>query len=566
MHSIRFKITAVTIAAVLTSVLALGVIGIYMMGVESDRSSVEKLSLISENIRGKLDAYLKSLIQSMEMGIHMADDSLSELSLDLLGSSDSPERIKKLDAILTEHSEEVEHAFTSIANNTNGIATYYYCINADLGSLEHGFFWSNLGNDTFIKQPDLISTDLDINDQEHTTWYYSPLKAGRAVWVGPYTAHYLGDLLTISYVAPIYRHGFLIGVLGMDIMFDTIVDQIRSMKVYDTGTVMLLDKNGRLLYHPEFPIGSVPDVIMNNDTDPDLFRRSSSGNRMIRYTANGEERQMAFSTLSNGMKVVVSVPVSEINASQRQMSLMFTLVAVMILSLFTVFILLMTHAITKPLERLTSASQKLADGDYDVDLDYREKDEVGMLTDAFSRMRDHLQLYISDLNSRAFSDALTGVKNKGAFNIMVARLNDSIRLGGEEKAPEFGFVVLDCNDLKQINDENGHLFGDMYLQNACSLISRTFAHSPIFRMGGDEFSVLLQKEDYQNRDELMTEFDRMVEENNASAVEVWEKVSLSKGMAIFDPKTDQNAEQVCQRADDRMYENKRHYKERSASS
>lgn len=565
MHSIRFKITAVTIAAVLTSVLALGLIGVFLMGIESDRSSVEKLSLISENIQSDLDAYLNSLKQSMEMGIHMADDSLTELSMDLLGSSDSPERIKKLDEIITEHSEEVEHAFSSIANNTNGIATYYYCINADLGSSEHGFFWSNLGNDKFTKQPDLISTDLDINDQEHTTWYYSPLKAGRPVWVGPYTAHFLGDRLTISYVAPIYRLGFLIGVLGMDIMFDTIVDRISTMKVYETGAVMLLDKNGHFLYHPEFPIGAVPDIVLNNDSDPDLLKRSSSGDRMIRYFANGEERQMAFSTLSNGMKVVVSVPVKEINASQRQMSLMFTLVAVMILSLFTVFILLVSDAVTKPLQRLTAASQKLADGDYDVDLDYREKDEVGILTGAFSRMRDHLQVYISDLNSRAFSDALTGVKNKGAFNITVARLNDGIRLGGENP-PEFGFVVLDCNDLKRLNDEYGHLHGDMYLQNSCSLICKVFAHSPVFRMGGDEFSVLLQTEDYQNRDKLLADFDRMVEDNNASAAQVWETVSLSKGMAIFDPKTDRDAEQVYQRADDRMYENKRDYKEQSAEA
>ena len=67
--------------------------------------------------------------------------------------------------------------------------TYYYCINSDYGSNEHGFFWSKVGENDFVKQADLISTDLDPKDTEHTTWYYSPLKASHPVWVGPYKAH-----------------------------------------------------------------------------------------------------------------------------------------------------------------------------------------------------------------------------------------------------------------------------------------------------------------------------------------------------------------------------------------
>ncbi len=560
MHSIRFKITAVTVAAVLISILVMSGIGILMLRMESDRSSVEKLSLISENVQGRLDAYLNSLKQSMEMGIHMADDSLSDLDLSLLGSSLPPEKLEKLDAILSEHCAEVEHAFSSIANNTNGITTYYYCINSELGSSEHGFFWSNLGENEFVKQPPLISTDLDINDIEHTTWYYSPLKAGRAVWVGPYTAHYLGELLTISYVAPIYRYGFLIGVLGMDILFDTIIDQVSSMKVYETGSVLLMDKEGHFLYHPEFSMGSSPDIqLSSQNTDPDTFKKSRSGDMMIRYTVNGEERQMAYATLTNNIKVIVTAPVSEINASQHQMVQIIVLAAAAIIALFTLFMLLVTNAITRPLLRLTAASQKFSDGDYDVELDYQGQDEVGILTGAFRRMRDHLQLYISDLNSRAFSDALTGVKNKGAFNITLSRLNDAIRQGGKETPPEFGFVVFDCNNLKQINDENGHLRGDIYLQNSCALICRVFAHSPVFRMGGDEFSVLLQKEDYENRDALMAEFDRIAAEYNAEEVEAWNKVSLSKGMAVYDPENDNEAEDVYQHADDLMYEEKRYY-------
>ena len=57
MHSIRFKITALTVAAVLISILVLGGIGILAIGAESDRSSAEEMHLISEDTKRLLDAY-----------------------------------------------------------------------------------------------------------------------------------------------------------------------------------------------------------------------------------------------------------------------------------------------------------------------------------------------------------------------------------------------------------------------------------------------------------------------------------------------------------------------------
>ena len=156
---------------------------------------------------------------------------------------------------------------------------------------------------------------------------------------------------------------------------------------------------------------------------------------------------------------------------------------------------------------------------------------------------------------------MTGVRNKGAFSISLARLNDEIRLRQGKSGIEFAIIILDCNNLKQINDEFGHSRGDVYLQNACRAICRTFKHSPVFRLGGDEFGVILQRGDYQNRYDLLCVFDRTAEEVNESAQEPWERVSISKGMAEFAADADENAEQVLQRADELMYEDKRFYKQ-----
>ena len=83
-------------------------------------------------------------------------------------------------------------------------------------------------------------------------------------------------------------------------------------------------------------------------------------------------------------------------------------------------------------------------------------------------------------------------------------------------------------------------------------------------MGGDEFAVIVKKEDYHNLDELVEQFDAVAEEINADA-EPWEQVQLSKGFAVFDPSEDSDVTDVMQRADKLMYDNKRDRKNRKIS-
>ena len=180
---------------------------------------------------------------------------------------------------------------------------------------------------------------------------------------------------------------------------------------------------------------------------------------------------------------------------------------------------------------------------------------MGILTKSFQQLVDHLQVYISDLNSKVYKDALTGVKNKGGFDISARKLNDTLRIKGQA----FGIVMLDCNYLKNINDLYGHEKGDLYLQTACRLICQVFAHSPVFRVGGDEFTVLLQGADYENRDGLLKEFDRQAEAINREASDPWFRADIAKGMAVY--QAGDTVESVLKRADEQMYREKKRMKE-----
>ena len=146
-------------------------------------------------------------------------------------------------------------------------------------------------------------------------------------------------------------------------------------------------------------------------------------------------------------------------------------------------------------------------------------------------------------------DALTGVKNKLAYIQTEKQVDAEIASG---KAAGMALVVCDLNDLKEINDTKGHSAGDQCLVEACRIICNTFKHSPVFRVGGDEFVVLMRGQDYDNRLDLLRQMD---ETNQKNAAE--QKVTIACGIAEFVPGEDDTLEAVFDRADHEMYKNKR---------
>ena len=143
-------------------------------------------------------------------------------------------------------------------------------------------------------------------------------------------------------------------------------------------------------------------------------------------------------------------------------------------------------------------------------------------------------------------DALTGVKNRHAYLMAEERLNVQIK---DHKDLEFAVVILDVNDLKKINDTEGHNTGDQYIKDACRIICEIFKHSPVFRVGGDEFVVITQGSDYNCIDELINR----VYEHNMKAKENG-GIVIACGMAKHQDES--IVAPVFERADQNMYDNK----------
>lgn len=161
---------------------------------------------------------------------------------------------------------------------------------------------------------------------------------------------------------------------------------------------------------------------------------------------------------------------------------------------------------------------------------------------------------VETLNRQVFVDPLTRVRNRAGYEDYMKQLAERISQG---ETTELAIGVFDCDNLKKINDLLGHDKGSLYLQAASRLICRVFQHSPVFRTGGDEFVVVLKGEDFENRDELLQKFEEGQAAVSASAQNEWDKVSVSSGVAVYDPQTDSSFNDLVHRADQLMYDNKR---------
>lgn len=151
-------------------------------------------------------------------------------------------------------------------------------------------------------------------------------------------------------------------------------------------------------------------------------------------------------------------------------------------------------------------------------------------------------------------DEMTGVRNKNAFKEYSNSINE--KLLKNPKSYQFALILCDMNDLKLINDTRGHSFGDEAIQTASRMICNTFTHSPVFRIGGDEFVVVLKGHDFAHREHLL---EVLKDESYNNKISRSGPV-IACGIAVYDPDKDKDFSSVLDRADKSMYANKKEIK------
>ena len=225
-------------------------------------------------------------------------------------------------------------------------------------------------------------------------------------------------------------------------------------------------------------------------------------------------------------------------------------------TIFCIVTILIGDNIVKPLKSLTEASKKLADGDYEVEPIQSDTYEIQLLSTAFEQMTLQLREHEKLQYLLAYRDSLTGLRNTTSYKVWVTDFNNEI----QNNNIEFGVVIFDVNYLKETNDKYGHDVGNTLIVAVAQIISKVFKRSPVFRIGGDEFLVILQNKDLEDYDALCIEFDEECANEVIDIEGAIIPISIARGFAKYDPEIDSQFINVFNRADDAMYKHKRKMK------
>ena len=404
-----------------------------------------------------------------------------------------------------------------------------------------------------------------VYDYTESGWYNQGLKENGVFYTGLYIDSQ-GRGLTITVASPFKNaKGKTAGVVAADFDITELYNEMLSFDLGEGTFSFTLDKDGSLI-SPEAGdttvekyTGLSQDEIKTllNDSDGIIAKKDSI------YVCMPIER-VGWTLCGRVPMKLIEQGIQEANSSIRFATGIFMGIAILILIFSVIAANKAAYTITYPMELLGEDMKVIADGDLKHRAKVYRNDEIGDMTIRLNELVDRLTSTMNELIAArekadamtkiAVHDSLTGIRNKTAYEALATELNQKMKSGD---CP-FGIVMIDMNNLKNINDNYGHSNGDIAIKKLSKTICGVFAHSPVFRIGGDEFAVVLMNSDYGDVEALTEKFKTIVDESSVDeTISPWERISAAIGYALYDKSKDLDVHNVLERADKEMYKCKR---------
>ena len=543
MKSIRTKLFLLIFIVVFGVYLVLSCIGAHDMLEMIENDTALEMSMLADQKAEELNVRLS--------GIERAVD---ELAVFVRDNADSI-KLKNDENYMSEFLNEFTIRSIEAGKVAGNVENIYFRLEPNEYGSKSGVFLIKNAFDDFLS---VDCTDIllyEPDDREHVAWYYEPLKSGKAIWLEPYYNKNINIYMT-SYVAPIEVDGHFIGVVGMDI-YMTFIHSVMDDIDYKNGFGFLVAPNGSIVYHQDYPYG-LSSVMVDDDLAKAIDAVTGDGvneKGFIKYSWNGKPHILTSASLGNGMHLAISVPEDEVMSPRVKLwHKMLILFCVAFVVIFAIVWLVMAKIIN-PVRDLTVAAKRLSKGELSVPINYHSDDEIGALAESIRMMAGELQEYIGYIHAQAYADEMTGVGNKASYADMIKILDRK----AEEGFAEFFVGVFDVNGLKAINDRLGHEYGDMVITDAAGVLKSVFGAERVYRVGGDEFVIIVEGEPAEEIDTYSKALKETLERHNKSGKLYDVDLTISQGYAVFVEGGDTEYKQVFRRADEAMYKDKENY-------
>lgn len=166
-----------------------------------------------------------------------------------------------------------------------------------------------------------------------------------------------------------------------------------------------------------------------------------------------------------------------------------------------------------------------------------------------------LMIYIYIQSRITSTDFLTGLFNRREYETIIRDLSYM-----KHKSLTVSGIMVDINDFKNINDQYGHRVGDEILVHVSKLLkSTTRSQDYIFRIGGDEFVIVIISDKKDVVNEIMNRIEHVIHEFNKKSPYDF-SISLSLGKGIYDEHTYVDLPSFFEHLDLMMYDDKKYFK------
>lgn len=391
MRSIRKKLILAIVCCSLFTAVLIGAISMWNSARSAGTDALMQLQLTGQNSAEEINATIQKIAQSV--------DTLSEVAMSDFDYAAFTQSKDYADA----YTQQVQQTVIDFANHTEGAVTVYLRYNPQYSNSTSGVFAQRPTTDANLEC--LTPTDFSMyeeGDVEHVGWYYLPVQAGKAIWMSPYMNENV-NIYMISYVVPLFADdGTSIGVIGMDIDFSEITDQVDATTIYRTGYAFVTDDAANIMYHKDAAEGTaLADLDASLSTGAQFLADDTKQGETFDYTYQGVKKKLAYFNLDNGMKLVLTAPTSEVYTEAYRLMNMIV-VAVMAAFLLSIVIgIVLGTGLTKPIRQLTDMIEQTARLDFSPTEAgarlRRQKDEIGVMANEIHLMRKKLRDMMSNL-------------------------------------------------------------------------------------------------------------------------------------------------------------------------
>jgi len=369
----------------------------------------------------------------------------------------------------------------------------------------------------------IIASSADIPEVHESPeqWTHTSLTSGAIAIPPAWNARYA--TATISIIYPVLSYDSqLIGAIAATLDLGTLKNKLAEIKKFSTGEIIILSQNGQIL------LGSAPGVDHQITLSPHQWELIQMFEESVSYDGLSYPQAIGLAYASENIPVTILVEQdhSVIQAAWIKLRNHFLEFVSMLIVIVTSVALYMGYSIVTPLKQLINAARGIVEGNLDIHLSARRKDEVGQLTDMFNQMthalrNKHAEIMAANqamqqqnqlLQKLSITDGLTGLYNRTKLNTILSE--QLARFKRHDRS--FCLLMIDVDYFKTINDKLGHIVGDRILVTVASVLLksiRTIDYAA--RYGGDEFMVIL------------------TETNSSAAIKTAERIRAEVGAACL---------------------------------